>query len=90
MVIDPPAAGARLRWRDGAAMTVAWSGEGLRHDGIWSTEGAILGGLQHLGVEPCTASEDRLDQAVAAGTAAKLLPGASAAWSIRLTWEPNP
>jgi len=87
ILVAPQQRSVRLRWRDGAAITMAWTGEHLRHAGIWSTEGAILDGLQHIAIEPSNAVEDRLDQAISAGTAAKLSPGSSATWTVSITWD---
>ncbi len=79
-----------LHWGDGGSCAMSWSGDVLPHCAIWATEGGILDGLRHLAPEPSVASVDGLDDAIVAGEARTLKPGAIDRWTIRLRLAPKP
>jgi len=51
---------ARLRWRDGPAIEIAWDREATPYCGIWICNGD-LGGYRQVAIEPATGGGDRPD-----------------------------
>ncbi|MEQ1771885.1 MAG: hypothetical protein ABL879_18835 [Devosia sp.] len=71
----------------GAWLEIAW--DGIDDLGLWYNYGAwpSAPGGYHVALEPTTASADDLNAALAAGTAAQLLPGTTNTWTVTLTFR---
>ncbi len=71
---------ARLRWRGGAAIEIAWDRDATPHCGVWICNGD-LGGYRQVAVEPATGGGDRPDSDE---PPPMLQPGQSLAWWLEI------
>ena len=71
---------ARLGWRSGASIELAWDASVTPYVGVWVCNGD-LGGYRQVAIEPATGGGDRPDPAAPPPL---LAPGASLAWWLEV------
>jgi galactose mutarotase-like enzyme len=71
---------ARLRWRDGRAVEIAWDREATPYCGVWICNGD-LGGYRQVAIEPATGGGDRPDSDE---PPPMLVPGQSLVWWLEM------
>src|SRR5258708_17687602 len=76
---------ARLQWRSGAAIEIAWGKQVTPYVGGWVCNGD-LGGYHHIAVEPATRGGDPPPPA---GPPPLLSPGQAPAWWVEVRHAPN-
>jgi len=80
----PPSAGVARVIGVNQSLEIEW--EGVDHLGLWLTYGAwpTRNDIVHVALEPTTAPFDSLAEAIAAGAAKTLAPGAERGWKVRV------
>jgi galactose mutarotase-like enzyme len=83
---EVPASASAAIGHDGQWLRIGWDAS-ITTLGIWLNYGGWPAGpgSHHIAIEPTTAPADHLGDALDAGRAAWLKPGASASWTITLT-----
>lgn len=71
---------ARLEWRSGSAIEIAWDKRLTPYVGVWVCNGD-LGGYRHIAIEPATGGGDRPHLAVPPPL---LAPGEELAWGLEV------
>ena len=71
---------ARLRWRSGEGVEIAWDRKTAQHCGVWICNGD-LGGYRQVAIEPATGGYDRPDSDE---PPPPLPPGASLTWWMEI------
>jgi hypothetical protein len=72
--------GARLKWRSGSAIEIAWDKRLTPYVGVWVCNGD-LGGYRHIAIEPATGGGDRPHLAV---PPPMLAPGEELTWWLEV------